>query len=108
RTPEVSREWTYDALVLRAQVEGFPSARFELAGTLRCPNGSTELATTSGQTWLQDGLQWVTFSFPGPEIRKSGVDGPYLATLSIIPGVVRIDPSTTYTTHAYKATDFDA
>ena len=107
-TPDVNGDGTYDALVIRAQVEVFASAGFDLAGTLRAPNGSTELATTSGQTWLQDGLQWVTFSFPGPEIRKSGVDGPYLATLSIIPGVVRIDPSTTYTTHAYKATDFDA
>ena len=107
-TPDVNGDGTYDGLVIRAQVEVFATAGFDLAGILRAPNGSTELAQTSGQTWLQDGVQWVTFSFPGPEIRKSGVDGPYEATLSIIPGLVRIDPTTTYTTHVYKATDFDA
>src|SRR5436309_7855352 len=47
-------------------------------------------------------------SFAGPDIRRGGVDGPYLATLSIAPGARGIDPTTTYTTLAYHATDFDA
>jgi hypothetical protein len=106
-TPDVNGDGTYDALVIRAQVEVFAPAGFDLAGILRALTSSTELALASGQTWLPDGVQWVTFSFPGSEIRKSGVDGPYEATLSITPGVVRIDPITTYTTHVYKATDFD-
>jgi hypothetical protein len=107
-TPDTNGDGTYDALVVRAQVEVFAPAGFDLAGILRAPTGSTDLAGASGQTWLPDGLQWMTFSFPGPEIRKSGVDGPYEATLSITPRVVRFDPTTTYTTHAYRATDFDA
>jgi hypothetical protein len=106
-TPDANGDGTYDALVIRAQVEVFVSSSFDLAGVLRAPAGSADLAQTLGQACLSDGLQWVTFSFPGPEIRKSGVDGPYEATLSITPGVVRIDPTATYTTQAYKATDFD-
>jgi len=46
-------------------------------------------------------------AFAGPDIRASGVEGPYEAFLSIIPLVWGIDPSTTYVTRAYKATDFD-
>jgi hypothetical protein len=106
-TPDANGDGTYDALVVRVQVEVLAPAGFDFAGILRALTSSTELALASGQTWLPDGLQWVTFSFPGSEIRKSGVDGPYEATLSITPAVVRIDPITTYTTHVYKATDFD-
>src|SRR2546425_402095 len=61
-----------------------------------------------GQVWLQEGLRWAEFSFAGPDIRLHGIDGPYLATLSITPGARGIDPTTTYTTLAYHATDFDA
>jgi len=57
---------------------------------------------------LQQGTQWAEFSFAGPNIPAAGIDGPYQATLSITPTARGIDPTTTYTTMAYHATDFDA
>jgi len=106
-TPDGNRDGTFDALTIRAEVEVFASESVEVSGVLRSVAGSAELARVTGQAWLREGIEWVEFSFPGPEIRRSGVDGPYLATLSITPGTVRIDPIATYTTRPYKATDFD-
>ena len=97
----------YDALVVRAEVDVLLGAGFAVSGILRPVGGSAELARATGQLWLRDGLHWVEFVFPGPQIRGSGVDGPYEATLSITPGPSGIDPSTTYITKAYRATDFD-
>ncbi len=107
-TPDWNRDGTYDALVIRAEVEVFVSAGFDLAGALRPATGSAEIAHADGQAWLREGTQWTEFSFPGPAISTSGVDGPYEATLSITPSARGIDPTTTYTTRAYKAADFDA
>src|SRR5207237_7750151 len=56
---------------------------------------------------LRDGLQWVEFVFPGPRVRGRGWHGPYEGMLSIAPGPAGIDPTTTYITKAYRATDFD-
>jgi hypothetical protein len=107
-TPDWNRDGTFDTLIVRAEVKVFISTGVDLSGVLRPIAGPAELARAAGQTWLREGFEWVDFSFPGPAIRRSGVDGPYSATLSITPGTARIDPATTYTTRAYKATDFDA
>ncbi len=106
-TPDGNGDGTYDALVVRAEVEVFVSAAFDLSGVLRSPPTSTEVAGAVGQAWLREGIQSVDFVFPGPEIRRSGVDGPYAATLSITPTFRGIDPTTTYTTRPYRAADFD-
>jgi hypothetical protein len=106
-TPDVDGDGLHDALVIRAEVDVFASAGFDVAGTLRPKGGSTVLAQVGGQAWLSDGVQWAEFAFPGPEIRASGVDGPYEATLSLKPIDGRLDPAITYVTGAYKASDFD-
>jgi len=106
-TPDGNGDGTFDVLVVRAEVEVFVSAAFDLSGVLRSTAASTELARAVGQAWLREGIQSVDFVFPGPEIRGSGVDGPYVATLSLTPTARGIDPTTTYTTRAYRATDFD-
>ncbi len=107
-TPDRNGDGTYDALVIRAEVEVFATAGFDLSGVLAGSGGSPEIAKSFSQVWLQEGLRWAEFSFAGPDIRRGGVDGPYLATLSIAPGARGIDPTTTYTTLAYHVTDFDA
>ncbi|MCI4371283.1 MAG: hypothetical protein L3J78_01395, partial [Thermoplasmata archaeon] len=91
-TPDWNHDGTYDALIVRAEVDVFVGSSFTLSGSLRPATGSTEVARTAGQTWLRDGTQWVDFKFPGPEIRSSGIDGPYVATLSMTPGPQGIDP----------------
>lgn len=107
-TPDLSGDGTYDFLILRAEVEVFLSAGFDFVGTLRSANGAVEVAHGYSQSWLLEGKQTVDFAFPGPEIHAVGIDGPYVATLSITPTAGGIDPSTTYTTRAYRAADFDA
>ena len=107
-TPDRNGDGTYDALVIRAEVEVFATASFDVSGLLAGAAGSPEIAKSFIQVWLQEGLRWAEFSFAGPDIRLRGIDGPYLATLSITPGARGIDPTTTYTTLAYHATDFDA
>ena len=106
-TPDRDGNGKYDALVVRAEVDVLLGAGFAISGVLRPVGGSVELARATGQMWLRDGLQWVEFVFPGPQIRGSGVDGPYEGMLSITPGPSGIDPTTTYITKAYRATDFD-
>src|SRR5947208_11835497 len=106
-TPDRDADGKFDALVVRAEEEVFVGAGFDLSGILRQVGGSAVVARASGQIWSQDGTQWVDFTFPGPEIRTSGADGPYDATMSLIPGTWGIDPTTTYVTKAYHASDFD-
>src|SRR2546427_364006 len=82
-------------------------ALFGVSGLLRAVGGLAELARATDSLWLRDGVQWVAFVFPGSQIRGSGVDGPYEATLSITPGPSGIDPTTTSLTKSYRAADFD-
>ena len=94
--------------MIRAEVEVFVSAAFDVSGLLQPVGSSRDVAKVSAQAWVLEGVQWVEFAFAGPDIRAGGLDGPYLATLSLMPTAGRIDPTTTYTTQAYHATDFDA
>ena len=107
-TPDRNGDGNFDALVIRAEVEVFATASFDLSGLLAAASGSPEIAKSFSQVCLQEGTQWAEFSFAGPNIRAAGIDGPYQATLSITPTARGIDPTTTYTTMAYHATDFDA
>jgi len=97
----------HDLLVVRAEVDVFLASAFEIRGALRVSDRSMDIATSWGQVQWPEGTAWAEFAFAGPDIRASGVEGPYEAFLSIIPLVWGIDPSTTYVTRAYKATDFD-
>ena len=107
-TPDMNGDGKYDSLVIRAEVEVFMPAGFDLAGVLRSSNGTVEIVRAYRQVNLADGISTLEFSFSGPEIHAAGLDGPYVATLSITPTAGGIDPSTTYTTRAYHAADFDA
>lgn len=108
RTPDWNGDGTFDLLIIRAQVDVIAASSFDLSGILAAASGSPAIAKMVAQVWLPEGVQWVEFSFLGPQIRAGGIDGPYQATLSITPGIGRIDPTTTYLTKAYRATEFDA
>ena len=97
----------YDVLLIRAELEVYLPSGFDLLGGLRASRYGQDFATSRAQVWWPDGLVWAEFSFAGPDIRASAVDGPYLAVLSVTQIVAGIDPTTTYTTAAYRATDFD-
>src|SRR2546425_97663 len=84
-TPDRNGDGTFDALLIRAEVEVFATASFDLSGLLAAASGSPEIAKSFGQVCLQQGTQWAEFSFAGPNIRAAGIDGPYQATLSITP-----------------------
>ena len=109
---EVPQDWDldglYETLTIRAQVDVLVSAAFDLGGVLRSPDGSTIVTSLNVTGYLIQGIGWADFTFPGYEIRKSGIDGPYVATLSLTPGARGLDPTTTYTTAAYLASQFDA
>jgi len=108
---ETAIDWNgnglYDALVIRAEVEAYVSAAFDHQGILRNGDGTKSITTSWNTAWLPEGIGWVEFVFSGPDIRASGLDGPYLANLSITPSAGGIDPMTNYTTRAYEATDFE-
>ena len=108
RTPDWNGDGLYDSLVIRAEVDVLAAASFDLSGILAAASGSSTIAKALTQVWLSEGVQWVEFSFSGPQIRAAGIDGPYKATLSITPAIGRVDPTTTYLTKAYRALDFDA
>ena len=105
-TPDRDADGLHDALLIRAEVEVFVTAGFDLSGELR-GTSTTVLARSYGQAWLAEGIAWAEFPFAGSDIRSSGMDGPYEATLSITPSLWGIDPTTTHTTNAYRAEDFD-
>jgi hypothetical protein len=106
-TPDADGDGLYDALVIRAEVDAFVASGFDVVGTLRGADGSTVVSRMSSQAWLSEGIQWTEFVFEGSEIRAGGIDGPYEATLSLTPVAEGVDPTTTYTTAAYKASDFE-
>jgi len=97
----------YDVLHLRAEVEVIVAAGFDLRGDLQSGDGSRGISTFWAQSWMAEGVAWTDWYFSGGEIRASGLDGPYLATLSMTPTYAGIDPTTTYRTKAYRAVDFE-
>ncbi|HKZ89746.1 MAG TPA: hypothetical protein VJ300_05760 [Thermoplasmata archaeon] len=96
-----------DLLVVRAEVDVLQSAGFDFQGTLSSEDGSQSIGSFFAQAWLAEGLGWTEWTFPGPDIRASGLDGPYIARLSITPSAGGIDPVTTYRTKAYLHTEFE-
>lgn len=109
---DVAQDWDrnglYESLTIRAEVDVAVRAGFNVDGTLRSADGAKDIAYASSQAYLPEGVSWVDVMFPGPTIRASGIDGPYQVAISITPAAGGYDPTTTYVTRAYHATDFEA
>lgn len=96
----------YEGLVVRAEVEVYVATGLDMAGILRSGDGSTDITHFGAQAWLPEGFASTDWFFSGGAIRASGIDGPYEAALSMTPSLA-LDPTTTYRTKAYRATDFE-
>lgn len=105
-TPDWDRDGLYDALTIRAEVHVYAGGVFALSGVLHA--GATLVSSVNQTAWLGEGTVWAEWTFPGYDIHTRGLDGPYLATLSLQPAAGRLDPIVNYTTAAYKASSFDA
>ncbi len=103
---DLNGDGTYDVLAVDAQVNVTEPTALTLAGDLSSGDGSRWITGARESAFLDAGVHNLTLSFPGPAIRASGIDGPYLAALSL--ETVAGPERATYTTHAYAATDFDA
>jgi len=55
--------------------------------------------------YLEVGVQTIGLRFAGPDIRRSGIDGPYRADLNLV--VAMRDPQATIITGTYAHTDFE-
>ncbi|MGQ0796798.1 MAG: hypothetical protein ACT4OI_02870 [Methanobacteriota archaeon] len=106
-TVDYDGDLRYEALVVRAEVEVFVAAGFDLRGSLLSEDGTAYIGTFDAQAWLPVGVAWTDWAFSGTDIFASGVDGPYVARLSITPAAGGIDPETTYLTKAYRHTEFE-
>lgn len=103
---DVDGDGRYEALHLRAEVDVLVSGGFDQRGELQSEDGSRPISGFWTQTWLAEGLGWTEWYFPGGDIAASGLDGPYRAVLSITPIYAGLDPTMTYRTKAYRASEF--
>lgn len=106
-TVDYDGDLRHEALVIRAEVEVFVTAGFDLRGRLLSGDSTTYISPAGAQAWLTEGLAWTEWTFSGMDIFASGVDGPYIAHLSITPSAGGIDPETTYRTKAYQHSEFE-
>ena len=94
----------FDALVVEAGVEVAESNVFDFSGQLMSQDGFSWISAGYQQMYLEVGEHTLALRFPGPDIRRSGVDGPYRVDLNLV--VARRDPATTIYTAPYLHTEF--
>lgn len=102
---DVNADGLFEALVVEAQVEVIEANRFDFSGQLSSGDGSGWISGAFEQTYLETGVHTLVLRFPGGDIRRSGVDGPYRVDLNLV--VANRDPATTIYTAAYRHSDFD-
>ena len=95
----------FDALVVEAEVEVTEANTFDFSGQLMSEDRALWISGAYQQMYLDVGVHTLALRFPGPEIRRSGIDGPYRAVLNLV--VAFRDPATSILTAAYRHTDFD-
>ncbi len=96
----------FDVLAVDAEVEVLEANAFEFSGQLLAGDGSVWIAGDYQYTYLEAGVQTLTLRFSGPEIARSGVDGPYRVDMNLF--VAARDPEATYVTGPYAHADFEA
>jgi hypothetical protein len=94
----------FDALVVEAEVEVLEANVFDFSGQLMSEDRTVWISGAYQQMYLEVGTHTLALRFPGPDIRRSGVDGPYRADLNLV--VAFRDPATSILTAAYRHTDF--
>ena len=94
----------FEALAVEAEVEVTEANVFDFSGQLASQDGFTWISGAYQQMYLDVGVHMLALRFPGPDIRRSGVDGPYRVDLNLV--VAMRDPATTIYTAPYVYTDF--
>lgn len=105
RGEDLDGDALFDVLAVDAEVEVTEANTFDFFGQLMSEDGTMWISAAYDQMYLNVGTHTLTLRFSGPDIRRSGVDGPYRADLNLV--VAMRDPQTTYYTGAYAHTDFD-
>jgi hypothetical protein len=95
----------YDLLAVDAEINVTEANSFDFFGQLMSEDGAAWITGAYAQTYLDVGVQTLALEFPGPDIRSSGVDGPYRVDMNLV--VAMRDPQATYTTGAYDHAEFD-
>ncbi|MBI4415619.1 MAG: hypothetical protein HY557_01375, partial [Euryarchaeota archaeon] len=96
----------FEALAVDAEVEVLEANPFEFSGQLMAQDGSVWIAADYQYTYLEAGVQTLTLRFSGPEIARSGVDGPYRVDMNLF--VAARDPEASFVTGPYAHADFEA
>lgn len=105
RGEDVDGDGLFDVLAVDAEVDVREANTFDFSGQLMSEDGAVWIAYAYEQAYLEVGVHTLTLRFSGPEIRRSGIDGPYRVDMNLV--VAMRDPQTTYTTGSYAHTDFD-
>ncbi|MGI0148979.1 MAG: hypothetical protein ACREDF_05550, partial [Thermoplasmata archaeon] len=79
---DLDADGLFEALVVEAQVDVSEANRFDFSGQLSSEDGSVWIAGAYDQLYLETGVHTLFLRFPGGDIRRSGVDGPYRADLN--------------------------
>jgi len=95
----------FDHLVVEAEVNVTEANTFDFYGQLTSEDGPMWISAAYEQMYLEVGVQTIGLRFAGPDIRRSGIDGPYRADLNLV--VAMRDPQATIITGTYAHTDFE-
>ena len=78
---------------------------YSLLGDLNLDNGSIVSAHSTSN--LQAGMRTVDLQFPGAELYRSGQDGPYSGTVTLLDATDQTLQSLSFTTQAYTSSKFN-
>ena len=95
----------YDYLALELSVEVSVAGNYTFGGYLY-DSSSNFVTSSSSYTYLSAGLQSVQVLFRGWAIMRSGLDGPYVATIDLADQAGNLLDSGTHTTQAYTSSQF--
>ncbi len=110
RAEDLDGDGLLNVLKINVGINVTKSANYFYEATLYDPSRS-HVATIINQTYLERGIQNLTFSFAGTTIRGSGLDGPYLLAYLVLSDerwfeIVRGE--NVYTTKAYRYMQFQS
>ena len=97
----------YDELQVEIGVEVLRGGFFAIHWTLSNNDGSSAIAETDDEIYLDAGKQTISTRFTGGVIRDSGIDGPYNVHVNILRVQRPRDPEANFTTSFYAHDQFE-
>ncbi|MCK4445220.1 MAG: hypothetical protein KAW09_11795, partial [Thermoplasmata archaeon] len=96
----------FDYLVVQVGVNVTKEGWYYVGGYLMNDNRTVFITTGQDSYYLPVGMNSVDVSFGGPDIRFSGIDGPYIADLELRDDWWNLLDNLTYLTGPYNHTEF--